>query len=38
MEVSVDFGKWNVSEIQLCELGSRAPGGEYLSVGRVELK
>ncbi|KAG8806401.1 hypothetical protein FRC18_006113 [Serendipita sp. 400] len=34
----VDFGRWNVDEIQLCTMGSRdAITGAYVSVGSIKL-
>ena len=29
----VDFGIWDVDEIQLCKMGSYGPQGEYVSCG-----
>jgi len=30
---SVDFGVWEVDEIQICQMGSHGPEGEYVSCG-----
>ncbi|KAJ6603703.1 kinase A anchor protein [Mycena sp. CBHHK59/15] len=35
--ISVDFGGWTVSEIQLCQMGSHGPENEYISVASVAL-
>ncbi|KZT12310.1 uncharacterized protein LAESUDRAFT_691583 [Laetiporus sulphureus 93-53] len=35
--VGVDFGAWEVDEIQICEMGSWGPEGEYVCVGRCSL-
>ena len=35
--VSVDFGVWDVDEIQICEMGSCGPEGEYISYGGCSL-
>jgi activating signal cointegrator complex subunit 1 len=35
--VSVDFGVWDVDEIQICEMGSIGPEGEYISCGGCSL-
>jgi len=35
--VSVDFGVWDVDEIQICEMGSCGPDGEYISCGGCSL-
>ncbi|TFK48877.1 hypothetical protein OE88DRAFT_1633955, partial [Heliocybe sulcata] len=35
--VAVDFGQWDVEEIQVCEMGSHGPEDEYVSVGGISL-
>ncbi|KDQ49525.1 hypothetical protein JAAARDRAFT_42860 [Jaapia argillacea MUCL 33604] len=35
--VDVDFGSWDVDEIQVCKMGSWGPEGEYVSVGGISL-
>ncbi|PCH40591.1 hypothetical protein WOLCODRAFT_68100 [Wolfiporia cocos MD-104 SS10] len=35
--VSVDLGEWDVDEVQICEMGSWGPEGEYVCVGRCSL-
>ena len=35
--LNVDFGQWTVDEIQICEMGSYGPEGEYVSVGNILL-
>ncbi|KZT22875.1 hypothetical protein NEOLEDRAFT_1118987 [Neolentinus lepideus HHB14362 ss-1] len=35
--ITVDFGSWNVDEIQICEMGSHGPEDEYVSVGGITL-
>jgi len=35
--VSVDFGTWDVDEVQICEMGSHGPEGEYVCVGKIPL-
>ncbi|KAG1883931.1 kinase A anchor protein [Suillus subluteus] len=35
--VKVDFGTWNVDEIQICKMGSYGPEGEYVSCGCCSL-
>ncbi|KAG2122443.1 kinase A anchor protein, partial [Suillus cothurnatus] len=35
--VKVDFGTWKVDEIQICEMGSYGPEGEYVSCGCCSL-
>ncbi|KAH7884930.1 kinase A anchor protein [Phlebopus sp. FC_14] len=35
--VKVDFGTWNVDEIQICKMGSYGPAGEYVSCGGFSL-
>jgi len=35
--VSVDFGTWDIDEVQICEMGSQGPEGEYVCVGRISL-
>ncbi|KAH7907101.1 kinase A anchor protein [Hygrophoropsis aurantiaca] len=35
--VKVDFGSWEVSEIQICKMGSYGPEGEYVSCGGCSL-
>ncbi|KAH9915093.1 kinase A anchor protein, partial [Fomitopsis serialis] len=33
--VRVDLGVWGVDEIQICEMGSHGPEGEYVCVGKI---
>lgn len=35
--VKVDFGTWDVGEIQICKMGSFGREGEYVSCGGVSL-
>jgi len=35
--VSVDFGTWCIDEVQICEMGSHGPEGEYVCVGKIPL-
>jgi len=35
---SVDLGAWDIDEIQICEMGSWGPEGEYVCVGRCALR
>ena len=35
--VAVDLGEYTVDEIQICEMGSWGPEGEYVSVGSITL-
>lgn len=35
--VSVDFGTWAIDEVQVCEMGSYGPEGEYVCVGKISL-
>lgn len=35
--VKVDFGTWQVDEIQICKMGSYGPEGEYESCGGLVL-
>ncbi|TFY81892.1 hypothetical protein EWM64_g2116 [Hericium alpestre] len=35
--VRVDLGAWSLEEVQLCEMGSWGPEGEYVSVGAIDL-
>jgi len=35
--VAVDFGVWDVDDIEICEMGSYGPEGEYISCGRCSL-
>jgi activating signal cointegrator complex subunit 1 len=35
--ISVDFGTWDVDEVQICEMGSHGPEGEYVCVGKIDL-
>ncbi|KAH7924975.1 hypothetical protein BV22DRAFT_1105190 [Leucogyrophana mollusca] len=35
--VKVDFGSWEVDEVQICEMGSCGPEGEYVSCGGCSL-
>ncbi|EIN12157.1 hypothetical protein PUNSTDRAFT_130426 [Punctularia strigosozonata HHB-11173 SS5] len=35
--VEVDLGTWTVDEVQICEMGSQGPEGEYVCVGRISL-
>ncbi|OCH83916.1 hypothetical protein OBBRIDRAFT_799527 [Obba rivulosa] len=34
---AVELGEWTVDEVQLCEMGSWGPEGEYVCVGRCPL-
>ncbi|CCM05511.1 uncharacterized protein FIBRA_07734 [Fibroporia radiculosa] len=34
----VDLGDWDIDEIQICEMGSWGPEGEYVCVGRCPLR
>jgi len=34
---SVDFGVWEVDEIQICQMGSHGPEGEYVSCGGMMI-
>ena len=31
-------GEWDIDELQICEMGSWGPEGEYVCVGRCPLK
>ncbi|KAI0630023.1 kinase A anchor protein, partial [Trametes polyzona] len=33
----VEFGEWEVDEVQICEMGSWGPEGEYVAVARCPL-
>lgn len=33
----VEFGDWEVEEIQICEMGSWGPEGEYVCARRITL-
>ena len=35
--VQVDFGTYDVDEIQICEMGSHGPDNEYVSCGGIVL-
>ncbi|KAI0927701.1 hypothetical protein AcW1_007127 [Taiwanofungus camphoratus] len=35
--MAVDFGEWDIDEVQICEMGSWGPEGEYVCVGRCPL-
>jgi hypothetical protein len=35
--VPVDFGTWDVDEVQLCEVSPSGYIGDYVSAGRVSL-
>lgn len=35
--ISVDLGEWTVDEVQVCEMGSWGPEGEYVVAGRCRL-
>ncbi|KAI0350131.1 hypothetical protein OH77DRAFT_1431260 [Trametes cingulata] len=35
--VPVDFGEWGIDEVQICEMGSWGPEGEYVAVARCTL-
>lgn len=35
--IAVDLGKWVVDEVQICQMGSWGPEGEYVCVGRISL-
>ncbi|KAH9913462.1 kinase A anchor protein, partial [Epithele typhae] len=35
--IAVDFGTWEVNELQICEMGSWGPEGEYVAAARVSL-
>ena len=35
--ISVDFGTWDIDEVQICEMGSHGPEGEYVCVGKISL-
>ncbi|KZT69482.1 hypothetical protein DAEQUDRAFT_726430 [Daedalea quercina L-15889] len=35
--VHVDLGAWDVDEVQICEMGSHGPEGEYVCVGKIAL-
>jgi hypothetical protein len=34
---AVDFGTWDVDEIQVCKMGSYGPEGEYVRCGGCSL-
>lgn len=34
---NVDFGIWEVNEVQICEMGSWGAEGEYVCAGRCSL-
>lgn len=36
--VRVDLGAWDIDEIQICEMGSWGPEGEYVCIGRCALR
>ena len=33
----VDFGSWVIEEVQICEMGSWGPSGEYVSVHSINI-
>ena len=35
--LQIDLGRWTVTEVQLCEMGSHASDGAYVCVGSVPL-
>ena len=35
--LSLDLGTYDISEIQICRMGSRGPEGEYVCVGRINI-
>jgi activating signal cointegrator complex subunit 1 len=35
--VGVDLGVWTVDEVQICEMGSHGPEGEYVCAGKIAL-
>lgn len=35
--IAVDLGNWVVDEVQICQMGSWGPEGEYVCVGRISL-
>lgn len=35
--VKVDFGTWEVGELQICKMGSKGPEGEYVAAARCSL-
>lgn len=35
--ISVNLGDWVIDEVQICEMGSWGPEGEYVCVGRIPL-
>ncbi|KAH8078396.1 AKAP7 2'5' RNA ligase-like domain-containing protein [Cristinia sonorae] len=35
--ISVDLGEWTVDEVQICEMGSYGPQGEYVAAARCRL-
>jgi activating signal cointegrator complex subunit 1 len=37
LPVHVDLGTWDVDELQICEMGSFGPEGEYACAGRISL-
>jgi activating signal cointegrator complex subunit 1 len=36
-QVRVNLGTWDVDELQICEMGSHGPEGEYVCVARIAL-
>ena len=36
--VHVSLGEWEVDELQICEMGSKGPEGEYVAVARCPLE
>jgi activating signal cointegrator complex subunit 1 len=34
---TIDLGVWDVDEVQICEMGSYGPEGEYVSCGGCSL-
>ena len=35
--VKVDFGEWDLDEVQICEMGSYGTEGEYVAVASIPL-
>lgn len=35
--INVNLGTWDIDEIQICEMGSHGPEGEYVRVGGISL-
>jgi len=36
--IAIDLGEWSVDELQICEMGSWGPEGEYVAVGKIPLR